>query len=65
MQNYKTASEYVEMRLGDIFHEVAEKVADGEFELEHPLPIFLAWMHMTNEWKRYIDEQERRENEVE
>ena len=50
----ETAGDYVRRRIMDIFQEVAEHVADGTFELDHPAPIIRGSIAMTNAWNNYI-----------
>ena len=49
-----TPAQFIEDKIHDAFLELAELVADGTFELDHPSPLIFASMHLTNCWKKYL-----------
>ena len=49
-----TPAQFIEDKIHEAFLELAELVADGTFELDHPSPLIFASMHLTNCWKKYV-----------
>ena len=50
----RTAGEWVEEKIHEIFLSLANMVADGIFELEHPAPLISGSIAMTNAWNKYL-----------
>ena len=50
----KTAGEWVDAKIHEIFLALANMVADEIFELNHPAPLIRGDIAMTNAWNNYL-----------
>ena len=50
----RTAGEWVEEKIHEIFLSLADMVADEVFELDHPAPLIRGSIFLTNSWKEYL-----------
>ena len=57
----RTAGEWVEEKIHEIFLSLANMVADEIFELDHPAPLIRGSMVMTNAWNKYLVELREQE----
>ena len=61
----KSAGEWVDAKIHEIFLTLAHMVSDEVFELNHPAPLIRGEIAMTNAWNRYLAHlQETQDDDV-